>query len=88
MRTWHARWALTEDGWLSSANVSIAADGSIASIEAGAPPADAAAADLLLPGMPDAHCHAFQRGIAGLTERCQRYVALELEYPMATSATP
>jgi uncharacterized protein YjbI with pentapeptide repeats len=26
--------------------------------------------------------------IAGLTERCQRYVALKLEYPMATSATP
>ncbi len=26
--------------------------------------------------------------IAGLTERCQRYIELELEYPMATSATP
>lgn len=32
------------------------------------PPADLHA-DLVLPGMPDAHCHAFQYGIAGLAER-------------------
>ncbi|NLD54768.1 MAG: formimidoylglutamate deiminase [Burkholderiaceae bacterium] len=69
MKTWHARWALTDDGWLSSANVTVGADGAIASIEAGAAAAGAAPADLLVPGMPDAHCHAFQRGIAGLAER-------------------
>jgi formimidoylglutamate deiminase len=33
-----------------------------------AEPADVTA-DLVIPGMPDAHCHAFQYGIAGLTER-------------------
>ncbi len=69
MKTWHARWALTEDGWLASANVIVGPDGTIASIEAGAAAPGARRADLLLPGMPDAHCHAFQRGIAGLTER-------------------
>lgn len=35
---------------------------------AAAAPADAVA-DLVLPGLPDAHCHAFQHGIAGLAER-------------------
>ncbi len=69
MKTWHARWALTEGGWLSSANVTVGADGAIVSIETGVAPPGAEHADLLLPGMPDAHCHAFQRGIAGLTER-------------------
>jgi formimidoylglutamate deiminase len=33
-----------------------------------APPADASA-DLVVPGLPDAHCHAFQHGIAGVAER-------------------
>ncbi len=28
-----------------------------------------ALADLVVPGLPDAHCHAFQHGIAGLAER-------------------
>jgi formimidoylglutamate deiminase len=31
-------------------------------------PADATA-DLVVPGLPDAHCHAFQHGIAGVVER-------------------
>jgi formimidoylglutamate deiminase len=69
MKTWHARWALTEDGWMSSANVMVGPDGCVASIGSGAAPAAATAVDLLLPGMPDAHCHAFQRRIAGRTER-------------------
>lgn len=33
-----------------------------------ATPADASA-DLVVPGLPDAHCHAFQYGIAGVAER-------------------
>jgi formimidoylglutamate deiminase len=68
-RTLHARWALTESGWLASANISVNEGGLISAIESGPQPPAASVADLLVPGMPDAHCHAFQRGIAGLTER-------------------
>jgi cytosine/adenosine deaminase-related metal-dependent hydrolase len=28
-----------------------------------------ASADVVVPGLPDAHCHAFQHGIAGVVER-------------------
>jgi formimidoylglutamate deiminase len=76
-----ARWALTEAGWLRDVRVTLADDGRIESI-ADAPgltdprivahresAAAEATADLLIPGMPDAHCHAFQYAIAGRTER-------------------
>lgn len=68
-RTIHARWALLEDGWTPSVNVGIGEAGLVDRIIAGGPLPGARRADLLVPGMPDAHCHAFQRGIAGLTER-------------------
>jgi formimidoylglutamate deiminase len=68
-RTIHARWALLESGWRPSVNVVVGGDGRIASIQADAPPADAARVELLVPGMPNAHCHAFQYRIAGRTER-------------------
>lgn len=64
----HARWALLEGGWQPSTNVVLGDDGRIAAIDSGAPPEDAVRLDLLVPGMPDAHCHAFQRRIAGRTE--------------------
>jgi formimidoylglutamate deiminase len=64
----HARWALLEDGWKSSVRLDIGADGKIAAIGDGEPPRGAPALDIVVPGMPNAHCHAFQRGIAGLTE--------------------
>ena len=67
-RTLHARWALLEDGWAASANIAVDTDGRIAAISPGEPLPDATRMDVLVPGMPDAHCHAFQRGIAGLTE--------------------
>ena len=77
-----ARWLLTEAGWRPDARLLIGDDGRIAAIEDApiraeprgvvrhiAPePADASA-DLVVPGLPDAHCHAFQYGIAGLAER-------------------
>jgi formimidoylglutamate deiminase len=79
-----ARWALTEDGWRARVRI-VVDEGRIASLgdaprtdggaggrrpAAGvaAPPADVVA-DIVIPGMPNAHCHAFQFGIAGLTER-------------------
>ena len=67
-RTLHARWALLEGGWQASTNVVLGDDGRIAAIEGGTPPEDAVRLELLVPGMPNAHCHAFQRRIAGRTE--------------------
>ena len=76
MRRIRARWLLGEDGWRADATVRIGPDGRIEAIaDAGGAAAaghvderGAQAVDLLVPGMPNAHCHAFQYGIAGLTE--------------------
>lgn len=61
--------ALTTNGWESDVLVEIGADGRIASVA----PADGARADhavgILLPAPANAHSHAFQRAMAGLTER-------------------
>ncbi len=82
-----ARWALTESGWQPSVRVTIGSDGRIRAIDATTAPTTVAAVtaggvadtavDILLPGMPNAHCHAFQRGIAGLTEGARRAPAGE-----------
>lgn len=69
MKAIHARWALRAQGWTADVVVRIDDAGRLADVQAGEPPTDAhARVDLLLPAMPDAHCHAFQRAIAGLTE--------------------
>ena len=86
MKTLHARWLMTDDGWLPNATVKIDDTGLIASVDA----RDIASVDarviasvdasvehtgsgrfanLVMPAMPNAHCHAFQHRIAGLTER-------------------
>jgi formimidoylglutamate deiminase len=63
-----AETALLPEGWASGVRIEISG-GRIASVEIGA---KARAADeraaVLLPGMPDEHSHAFQRGMAGLAE--------------------
>ena len=63
-----AEQALLPEGW--QANVRIAFDGGrIAAVEAGAAPqAGDEPHAILLPGMPNLHSHAFQRGMAGLAE--------------------
>ena len=64
-----ARHALTGGGWQRDVVVTISADGHVADVTAdGRAPAGAPAFDLLLPGMANAHSHAFQRAMAGLTE--------------------
>ena len=61
--------ALLPDGWARKVRVTIA-DGRIATVAAGAEPDGAEhLAGLALPGLPNLHCHAFQRGMAGLAER-------------------
>ena len=61
--------ALLEEGWANAVRVRVAADGRIAAIATGAA---AQASDerhgIALPGLGNVHSHAFQRGMAGLTE--------------------
>lgn len=68
--TYHFQRALVENALLSDVRVQIDAAGLITSIEADAP---AGGADkvpgIALPGMSNLHSHAFQRLMAGLTER-------------------
>lgn len=60
--------ALLPDGWASDVRIVIDG-GSIASVEAGvAAHAGDERVGILVPGMPNLHSHAFQRGMAGLAE--------------------
>ena len=67
MTTIFARKALLPDGWRDHVRLDIA-DGRIAAIEAGAQ-ADDAALGCVIPGLCNAHSHAFQRALAGHTEQ-------------------
>jgi formimidoylglutamate deiminase len=61
--------ALLPAGWARDVRVDVA-DGAIAAVTANAPRAGAHhVAGLAIPGLPNLHCHAFQRGMAGLGER-------------------
>lgn len=67
-------WVLLEGGWQSDVRIAVDGAGFIARIErAGAATAAAAARDeqiagFIVPGMANAHSHAFQRALAGDTE--------------------
>jgi len=67
-RLWAAR-ALTESGWIHSLRVTIDAAGRIAAVRQVAPAATDHRVGILLPAPANAHSHAFQRAMAGLTER-------------------
>ncbi|AWN46455.1 formimidoylglutamate deiminase [Methylobacterium terrae] len=69
MTVLHAAQALTPTGWQSDVRLTVA-EGRFSGVEAGrAPePGDARVA-VLVPGLPNLHSHAFQRGMAGLAER-------------------
>src|SRR5215510_9627080 len=61
--------ALLPSGWARDVRISVA-DGIIAAVAAGASRAAAdRIAGIALPGIPNLHCHAFQKGMAGLAER-------------------
>jgi len=68
MTTIFAAQALLADGWHDNVRIAIG-DGRIAAVATGA---EAASGDerhaVLVPGMPNLHSHAFQRGMAGLAE--------------------
>jgi formimidoylglutamate deiminase len=65
-----AELALLPAGWTRDVRLEVDAAGGLAGVSAGAR-ADGAArlAGVMLPGLCDLHCHAFQRAMAGLTER-------------------
>ncbi len=62
--------ALLPEGFASDVKLTVA-DGTITSVETGVKPVGDASrfAGITLPGMPNLHSHAFQRGMAGLSER-------------------
>jgi formimidoylglutamate deiminase len=61
--------ALLPQGWAAQVRLS-ARDGRIEEISAGVPPSGADERHGIgIPGLPNLHSHAFQRGLAGLTER-------------------
>lgn len=68
-QTLHFDHALLPAGWASAVRVEIE-EGVIAGVSANSP-ADGAerVAGIAVPGMPNLHCHAFQRGMAALAER-------------------
>ena len=67
MRAYAFDCVLTPDGWLAPGRIEIAGDGRIAAVGAGQ--GGAWVGGIALPGMPNLHSHAFQRAMAGLTER-------------------
>jgi len=72
-RRYRLDWALLPDGWARDVGVTVSADGRIEKVAAGAAPdrADAAAHRIggyTIPGMANAHSHAFQRALAGRAE--------------------
>ncbi len=61
--------ALTPEGWREQVHLTIA-DGRIVEVICGQPPqTDDERHAIALPGIPNLHSHAFQRGMAGLAER-------------------
>ena len=61
--------ALTPRGWERSVRVVIDAEGRIESVTPNAEPSEAHKVGVLLPAPDNVHSHAFQRAMAGLTER-------------------
>lgn len=68
MATIWAKRALLPAGWAEGVTVTLAADGRIAAVVAGARPSGTCV-ETLLPAPANLHSHAFQRAMAGLTER-------------------
>jgi formimidoylglutamate deiminase len=61
--------ALLPAGWAREVRIDVA-DGMIVAVQPGSPRGGAErVAGIALPGLPNLHCHAFQRAMAGLAER-------------------
>lgn len=70
MRAYQFNKALLPSGWADQVGVEIGDDGLITKVTPGSAAAGfERVAGIALPGMPNLHCHAFQKGMAGLAER-------------------
>lgn len=70
MRAYHFDKAFLPSGWADNVRVETGDDGMIVAVSPGSVPVAAErVAGIALPGMPNLHCHAFQKGMAGLAER-------------------
>ncbi|HEX9768596.1 MAG TPA: formimidoylglutamate deiminase [Kiloniellales bacterium] len=68
--SYFAERALLPDGWARNVGFAVGGDGTLASVRPDSSSGGAATlAGPVLPGMPNLHSHAFQRAMAGLTER-------------------
>src|ERR1039457_7216433 len=68
-RQYHLDAALLAQGWNRHVNVSVADNGLITEIATGVPASGAQRiGGRVIPGMPNAHSHAFQRAMAGVAE--------------------
>ncbi len=66
----HTPWALLPEGWIKDVLIEIDQHGVITAVTSGSSVAGAERlAGPVMPGMPNVHSHAFQRAMAGLTER-------------------
>src|SRR6202167_3633213 len=69
MASFHLPTALLPTGWANNVRITVA-DGTITEIHPDASPDSAThLPGIALPGMPNLHSHAFQRGMAGLAQR-------------------
>ncbi len=68
LETIWAEQALTAGGWQENVAVEVGRDGVITSIKSGSPPVGTQT-KILIPAPTNLHSHAFQRAMAGLTER-------------------
>jgi formimidoylglutamate deiminase len=68
-RTIWAASALLHDGWASSVEITIGADGNIAAVTPDRAYAKGDRVELLIPAIANVHSHAHQRAMAGLGER-------------------
>ena len=79
-RTLWAPWAWLPEGWQADVLLSVDTLGRWAAVQAGqpCPPGAQRLTAPVLPGLVDAHSHAFQRAMAGLTETLKAAAALLL----------
>jgi formimidoylglutamate deiminase len=68
MKTVWAQHALTSEGWQSDVEITVGDDGFIQSVDAGVQPGGECFG-VMLPAPANLHSHAFQRAMAGMTER-------------------
>jgi formimidoylglutamate deiminase len=96
-RQYHLQSVLLERGWAHGVEVGVTQDGRIERIDtvpaAGANPQAERILGFVVPGMPNGHSHAFQRGMAGSTEyrlsaRDSFWTWRQAMYALANRITP